>query len=330
MAIASRKLNRHLALHLNPTTPAIHHRFSPYPATSSSLTTHHQEVKSLTELEKLHPLGQGSGGAVFKVRHKPTRAIYALKKISSSAAAAETQEEVSIHRIASSSPHVVKFQGSFQTPNGDVSILMDYMESGSLSDHAKASYHDARLPEHAIADVARQILQGFSHLHANNIVHRDVKPSNFLVNNNNNNEVKIADFGVSKRLPTRLARCDSYVGTAAYLSPERFDMAAHGSTYDGFAADVWSLGLVFLELYLGRYPLLEPGQKPDWPALMCAICFGEMPPKIPEEASEEFKEFIGCCLEKDPCKRWTVQQLLGHRFIVRRPEEEEERTQGDS
>ncbi|CAL1354677.1 unnamed protein product [Linum trigynum] len=114
MAIASRKLNYHLSLHLNP-TPAIrhHHRFSPYPTTSSSSSSsssshHHQEVKRLTDLEKVHLLDQGSSDAVFKVRHRTTRAIYALKKIISP----ETQtleQEVAIHRLAYSSPHVVNF-----------------------------------------------------------------------------------------------------------------------------------------------------------------------------------------------------------------------------
>ncbi|CAN1297792.1 Mitogen-activated protein kinase kinase 7 [Linum perenne] len=287
-------------------------RSSPYPTAAISSSSSSSLVKNATELEKLQVIGQGNGGTVFKVRHIPTNRIYALKKTHLAGAGAGQEQELNIHRLTSSSPRVVNFLGSFQNDDA-VSILMEYMDGGSLADFAK----NRRLSEAAISDVARQVLEGFDYLHSNNIVHRDVKPANFLVNGETK-EVKIADFGVSKKLPSRLSRCNSYVGTTAYLSPERFDMGSTGGSYDGFAADVWSLGLVFLELFLGRYPLLEQGQKPDWPTLMLAVCTGEMPPKLPEEASEEFKNFIGCCLHKDPSKRWSVAELMKHPFVVKK------------
>ncbi|CAN0870227.1 Mitogen-activated protein kinase kinase 9, partial [Linum grandiflorum] len=322
MPIANRKFSLASGLRLDL---GCHNRtrYSPYPSTtiSSSSSTAVQEptlVKNAAELEKLQLIGQGNGGTVFKVRHAPTNKIYALKKTTTTTT---SHQELSIHRLISSlsSSHVVSFLGSFQNDVvGNVSILMEYMNGGSLADFAKEK-EGGRLSEIKISDVARQVLEGVNVLHSNNVVHRDIKPANFLVNEDSTAkivEVKIADFGVSKKLPSRLSRCDDYVGTTAYLSPERFDMSSNGGGYDGFAADVWSLGLVFLELYVGRYPLLEEGKKPDWPALMCAVCFGEMPPKLPEEASEEFKDFVKCCLQKDPSKRWSVAQLMKHPFVA--------------
>lgn len=160
-----------------------------------------------------------------------------------------------------------------------------------------------------------QVLLGLSYLHAQKIAHRDMKPSNLLINSNG--QIKIADFGVSKLMHRSLDTCVSYVGTCAYMSPERFDPDAHGGEYDAYAADVWSLGLTLMELHLGHFPLLPPGQRPDWSALMWAICFGE-PPAIPESASEEFRGFIGCCLKREAGKRWAVAELIEHPFVAER------------
>jgi serine/threonine protein kinase len=101
------------------------------------------------------------------------------------------------------------------------------------------------------------------------------------------------------------------------MSPERFDTERHGHA-DPCAADVWSLGVTILELLMGRYPLLPAGQKPSWAALMCAICFGELPSLSDGAASPELRAFVAACLQKDYTKRASVAQLLAHPFVARR------------
>ncbi|KAG6673091.1 hypothetical protein I3842_16G094200 [Carya illinoinensis] len=211
------------------------------------------------------------------------------------------------------SPHVVRCHGIFEKPSGDIAILMEYMNLGSLDSLLKTH---GTFSEPKLADVARQVLEGLNYLHGHKIIHRDLKPSNLLVNDAM--EVKIADFGVSKIMCRTLDACNSYVGTCAYMSPERFDPDTYGGNYNGYAGDIWSLGLTLLELYLGHFPFLPPGQRPDWAALMCAICFGE-PPSLPEQASEEFRSFVQCCLQKESSKRWTAAQLLTHPFVCKDP-----------
>ncbi|CAN1331840.1 Mitogen-activated protein kinase kinase 7 [Linum perenne] len=98
------------------------------------------------------------------------------------------------------------------------------------------------------------------------------------------------------------------------MSPERFDPDSYGGNYNRYAADIWSLGLTLLELYMGHFPFLPPGQRPNWSSLMCTICFGEGPP-LPEEALVEFKDFIKCCLQKDSSQRLMVTELLAHPFV---------------
>ncbi|KAJ6816656.1 mitogen-activated protein kinase kinase 9-like [Iris pallida] len=192
------------------------------------------------------------------------------------------------------------------------------MDSGSLGDLVRR----APLPEPALAHICGQVLRGLHYLHSQKVVHRDIKPSNLLVGSGG--QIKIADFGVSKLLRRSLDACVSYVGTCAYMSPERFDPEAYGGNYDPYAADVWSLGLTVLELFVGRFPLVPEGERPDWAALMCAICFGE-PPAMPEGASEELRDFVGCCLQKEAGKRWSVGQLASHPFVARSDRAESER-----
>ncbi|CAI5991867.1 unnamed protein product [Closterium sp. NIES-64] len=125
-------------------------------------------------------------------------------------------------------------------------------------------------------------------------------------------QVKIADFGVSKELASTLAQCNSYVGTSAYLSPERINPPP-GEGYDGYLSDVWSMGLSLLELVIGRFPYVQAGQSADWMTLFGAIVFNE-PPEAPGSCSPEFQDFIRCCLQKEPKKRKSAAELLEHPF----------------
>lgn len=265
-------------------------------------------------------LGHGNGGTVYKVRYKKTSSVYALKVLrfnhNATVVRQQAAQEAEILKLVDS-PYVIKCHGVLDygmtekdSGAGDLCFVMEYMEGGSLHDLLRARQ---RLPEQVISSVARRVLQGLEYLHGMQIVHRDIKPSNLLINGKG--EVKIADFGVSGVVAGACDKCDSYVGTCAYMSPERFDperWGGYGS--EGFAGDVWSLGVVALQCHMGRFPLIGQGQKPDWATLMCVMCFGESL-EMPETASPEFQNFIGRCLEKDWRKRATVAELLNHPFV---------------
>ncbi|KAJ6373735.1 hypothetical protein OIU78_029424 [Salix suchowensis] len=289
----------------------------PLPPASSTTTTTTTSTSAIScnDIEKIHVIGHGNGGTVYKVRHKRTSQIYALKVVhgdSDPLVRRQIYREIEILR-RTDSPYIVQCHGSYEKPSGDIVIVMEYMELGTL-DSILQKY--GTFDEPKLSHVARQVLSGLSYLHGQKIIHRDIKPSNLLVNKDM--KVKIADFGVSKIMQRTLDACNSYVGTCAYMSPERFDPDTYGGNYDGYAGDIWSLGLTLLELYLGHFPFLPPGQRPDWATLMCAICFGD-PPSLPDGASEEFRDFIQCCLQKESSKRWTTSQLLSHPFVCKDP-----------
>jgi serine/threonine protein kinase len=192
-------------------------------------------------------------------------------------------------------------------------MLLELVDGGSLDSIRRRK---GAFPEVAIAEVTAQSLSSLAYLHARRIVHLDIKPANLLASTAG--EVKVADFGIAKVLSRADDHCTSYVGTAAYMSPERFDPETYGGHYDPYAADVWSLGVTILELLLGRYPLLPAGQQPSWAALMCAVCFGETPALPDGLASAELQGFVAACLHKDYLKRASVAELLAHPFVAGR------------
>ncbi|KAG6519964.1 mitogen-activated protein kinase kinase 9-like [Zingiber officinale] len=293
--------------------------FSSSSSSSSTLSTEFR----LSDFEKLRVLGHGNGGTVYRVRHRRSAAVYALKVVHADPSLRrQAYREIDILRRATDSDHVVCIHSVVHTPTGDVALLLEHMDGGSL-DALLRRRGSRPFPESALASIARQALLGLAELHSRQIVHRDIKPANLLVNSAG--VIKIADFGVGKVLRRSLDPCDSYVGTCAYMSPERFDPASHGGDYDPYAADVWSLGLAVLELHRGHFPLLPEGAQPDWAALMVAICLGETIGAVAEGAAScEFRGFIECCLQKESGKRWSVAELLGHPFVARADRAESE------
>ncbi|XP_030507839.2 mitogen-activated protein kinase kinase 9-like [Cannabis sativa] len=317
-----RRGRTHLNLHL-PSTKLSHVRppriSLPLPPTSSTAAptqfnwSSSSAPISAADLDKIQVLGSGNGGTVYKVRHKETSEIYALKIFhdnSDSNFRRQLNSEMEILRHTDS-PHVVKCHSIFQNPSGEFGIVMEYMDSGSLENVLKS---EGAFSESKVADIAKKVLNGLHYLHSHKIIHRDIKPANLLVNSKM--EVKIANFGVSKILGPTLDTCNSYIGTCAYMSPERLDSLTYGQNYNGYAGDIWSLGLTLMELYMGHFPLFPPGQTPDWPTLMCVVCFSELP-SFPEGVLDEFRSLLHCCLQKESSKRWSVSKLLSHPFICK-------------
>lgn len=165
------------------------------------------------DFEKLGELGEGNGGVVMKVRHKPTNLIMAQKMIH-----LEYKPEVKKQIIRElkilhdcNFPHIVGFYNAFQSLSL-ISICMEYMDGGSLD---KILKRVGRIREPILCKIAVAVLKGLSYLHAKiKAMHRDVKPSNILVNSNG--EIKICDFGVSGQLVDSMAA--TFVGTRSYMA----------------------------------------------------------------------------------------------------------------
>ncbi|XP_020287898.1 dual specificity mitogen-activated protein kinase kinase 1 [Pseudomyrmex gracilis] len=297
------------------------------------------------DFEKLGELGAGNGGVVMKVRHKKYGLIMARKLIHLEVKPAIKKQIIRELKVLHECnfAHIVGFYGAFYS-DGEISICMEYMDGGSLDLILKKA---GRIPENILGIITSAVLKGLSYLrdkHA--IMHRDVKPSNILVNSAG--EIKICDFGVSGQLIDSMA--NSFVGTRSYMSPERLQ-----GTHYTVQSDIWSLGLSLVEMAIGMYPIpppdektiasifsspaaqptaetvttnnaqstptQSPGHNASSPRPMAVFelleyIVNEPPPKLPPGIfSDAFTDFVDRCLKKNPAERATLKMLMNHEWI---------------
>uniref|UniRef100_A0A4W3JQ90 Dual specificity mitogen-activated protein kinase kinase 1 n=1 Tax=Callorhinchus milii TaxID=7868 RepID=A0A4W3JQ90_CALMI len=302
--------------------------------------TQKQKVGELKDddFEKISELGAGNGGVVFKVSHKPSGLIMARKLIHLEIKPAIRNQIIRELQVLHecNSPYIVGFYGAFYS-DGEISICMEHMDGGSLDQVLKKA---GRITEVVLGKVSIAVIKGLAYLREKHkIMHRDVKPSNILVNSRG--EIKLCDFGVSGQLIDSMA--NSFVGTRSYMSPERLQ-----GTHYSVQSDFWSMGLSLVEMAIGRYPIPPPEGKELEQIFGCPMSaevmpsepkprppgrprgsFGvdsrppmaifelldyivnEPPPKLPSGVfSDEFQEFVNQCLIKNPAERADLKQLM--------------------
>lgn len=169
-----------------------------------------------------------------------------------------------------------------------------------------------------LGKIAEAVLGGLTYLYdTHKIMHRDIKPSNVLVNSKG--QIKLCDFGVSGELINSVAA--TFVGTSTYMAPERISGAASYTV----RSDVWSVGLMLMELAIGEFPFRgddaedeEEGEGgANEPMTILALLqriVNEPAPKLPDSDAfpHMLDEMIAKCLIKVPEQRPTPQELLDH------------------
>lgn len=273
---------------------------------------------ALDELDDVRMLGSGSQGSVMLTIHRRTGDYIAVKRIRLDMA--DTDEATRKRRelvteaktyLQSSCAYVVRSFGVFCVED-TISMLLEYMDAGSL----KAVLARGPLPEPALRVITEHMLLGLRYLHeTRKLVHRDLKPENVLLSSDG--LAKISDFGVSRELADTLANCDTFVGTVTYMSPERLDTMRAVRGY-GFAADVWSLGVIVAECALGRYPYPDSVTS-QFLAHMDAVCEADAPVDdwLPATSySPALRSFVSACLSRSQQARPSASALLKHAFVA--------------
>jgi len=248
-------------------------------------------------------LGEGSFGSVYRASHKTANIEFAIKTIpvQENDDLGDIEQEIQILKKCSS-PNIVSYYGCFK--NGrEFWILMDYCAHGSLRDLMDKM--EKPLEERVVSHVVMGSLAGLAYLHSKNIIHRDIKAANILLDENGT--AKLADFGVSRQMTNTWTKTMSMVGTPLWMAPEVAKMQSYS-----FNADIWSMGITAMELAEFYPPYADVS-----PIRAMILITRNPPPKLNGPFSEEFNDFIAQCLKKDPESRPDAVTLIRHPFITK-------------
>ncbi|BHF73575.1 Dual specificity mitogen-activated protein kinase kinase 3 [Sparganum proliferum] len=263
------------------------------------------------EMRLVSELGQGQFAYVQKMVHDPSGCVFAVKRLpfhSETPDRSRILNDYNISMRTSKCPYAIMSYGALSYV-GEIWIVMELMDASLDKFLEKVYEKEEIIPERLLAYITFCVVTALEYLHKDlHVIHRDVKPSNILVDRLG--RVKVCDFGISGELTNSLAK--SNIGTHNYLAPERID-PLQGTQGFRIQSDVWSLGLTLLELATGEFPY---GNFPNVFSQLQQVVKQD-PPKLPSDSpySEDLRSFIADCLVKDETKRANYVTLLESKFI---------------
>ncbi|XP_047315818.1 mitogen-activated protein kinase kinase kinase NPK1-like [Impatiens glandulifera] len=275
-----------------------------------------EEQPSTIRWRKGELIGCGAFGQVYMGMNLDSGELLAVKQVLIAANTAskekaqthvkELEEEVKLLKRLSH-PNIVRYLGTVREED-TLNILLEFVPGGSISSLLSKF---GSFPEAVIRMYTKQLLLGLDYLHKNGIMHRDIKGANILVDNKG--RIKLADFGASKQVVelATISGAKSMKGTPYWMAPEVIRQTGHS-----FSADIWSVGCTVIEMATGKPPWSEQYQEV---AALFYIGTTKSHPPIPEHLSEEAKDFLLKCLQKEPDLRPSPGELLQHPFVTEKP-----------
>ncbi|XP_064090290.1 cyclin-dependent kinase-like 4 isoform X2 [Macrobrachium nipponense] len=286
----------------------------------------------MEKYEKLSKIGEGSYGVVYKCRNRETGQLVAIKKF------VESEDDPLIKKIALREirmlkqlkhPNLINLIEVFRRKR-KLHLVFEFCDHTVLNELEK---HPKGCPPELTKRITFQLVTAVKFCHDSNCIHRDVKPENILLTKDG--VVKLCDFGFARMLSPGENYTD-YVATRWYRAPELLV----GDTQYGPAVDVWAIGCVLAEMVKGE--ALWPGKSDVDQLYLIRKTLGDLLPHhmqifrnneffrgltVPEPDTRESidsrmpkdftagLDFLKKCLDKDPSKRWTCEQLLSHDYF---------------
>ena len=275
-------------------------------------------------------LGKGTFGEVFLTKKGKSSKLYATKKIPSSKLLNKDfkkylENEINIMKQLEHE-NIIKYHESYQTSN-NIYIIMDYINGGNLSEYlTKYKLKNGHpFSQAMIQYFVKQIVEGLIYIHRKNIIHRDIKLENILLQIPNHTNADLVDYSLTKvkiidfGLSTQSNLATSLVGSPIYMDPnilKKYEKSGGTEKFKSYdkKADIWSLGAITYEMLTGHNVF----NASSLPELLNKVKKGDYTLEV-NCLSNEILSFLNGMLQNDPEKRATAKQLLEHPFLTKNP-----------
>ena len=269
---------------------------------------HCEDINELYDIQ--NKIGEGRFAHVYRSIHKPSQRKVSIKILEKQNLTSQEmnmiQNEIEILKLCQH-PNILKLYDVIES-HEKIYIITELIEGIDLFTFLENKNFD--IDEATANRIIKKLTSALFYLNIFGIVHRDIKPDNILLTSNSQNyNIKLIDFGLGIILGPN-EKSDQPFGTVSYVAPE----VLCGKKYDK-SVDIWCIGILSYLLLVGRLPFDDPDDDENEIARQT---INESPPFIEEKwnvISNEAKDFVSKCLEKDPKNRININEILNHKWL---------------
>ena len=269
---------------------------------------HCEDINELYDIQ--NKIGEGRFAHVYRSIHKPSQRKVSIKILEKQNLTSQEmnmiQNEIEILKLCQH-PNILKLYDVIES-HEKIYIITELIEGIDLFTFLENKNFD--VDEATSNRIIKKLTSALFYLNIFGIVHRDIKPDNILLTSNSqNSNIKLIDFGLGIILGPN-EKSDQPFGTVSYVAPE----VLCGKKYDK-SVDIWCIGILSYLLLVGRLPFDDPDDDENEIARQT---INESPPFIEEKwnvISNEAKDFVSKCLEKDPKNRININEILNHKWL---------------
>ena len=274
-------------------------------------------------------LGKGAYGEVYLSKKANSNKLFATKRIDKFRADTQLkkyfQYEINIMK-GLNHENIIRLEDIKMTAN-NYYVVLEYLNGGDLKSclHLYMQRYNTPFPEEIVQHLMKQIVRAVAYFHEFNVIHRDLKLDNIMVNFDSEKDkqdlnmmrakIKIIDFGCSIVIPSQGGFCFTAAGTPGYMAPFLLEEYYRNAKREGLVGygkevDIWSLGCLCYELFMGKVPF----NSKEIPNLINQMNEGTY--TLPPNSSAEIRDFLSKMLKRDGKARATARELFFHPFLT--------------
>ncbi|GES99200.1 kinase-like domain-containing protein [Rhizophagus clarus] len=267
-----------------------------------SIIDEHINYYEYSDFKNIRPIGRGSYGIVYRANWKNEH-FFALKSFNNdNQTLEEIIKELKLHRSVDIHANIIRLCGITKMETDEIqkySLVLEYANSGTLSTYLIENFNE--LGWNDKFRLASQLASSVEFLHYNDIIHRDLHGNNILIHRNN---VKLADFGLSKKIVETSSNTSKLHGVIPYVDPKSFDDKENYKLNK--KSDVYSVGILLWQISSGYRPFHEIDYDPS---LILHILDGKRE-NIIDGTPVEYSKLYTECWKFEPNERPNMQQVV--------------------